>query len=250
MGYTHYCVEEFDGVRSGAVVRRGLQILMRAQSESGFVETPNEEGEGNRPDCALLAGVVLAENYAFLGTPWMEEPAARTAHHVFGPRGAASSPNRSWLVGYRALAAVFELQPDRKRFPEDDSDGREDALPGSFIARLVQLRRLPSRPPDRFILRGLDRLRRLDPAQVALDPNMLHSVTVALHACDGETGPRWRAWVTGMEQTLVARQKRNPGRCDHGSWDPPGAPLDWMYCTSLYALTLEAYYRHYRTLGP
>jgi hypothetical protein len=65
-------------------------------------------------------------------------------------------------------------------------------------------------------------------------------------------GDAWKKWNGAMKAAIADTQRREPDRCEHGSWDPedPWAPEGGrVYSTALMALCLEVYDRYPRVAG-
>ncbi len=108
-------------------------------------------------------------------------------------------------------------------------------------------------PKETAVMKGMDLIAKYPPrwresqGRVLSTINMYHWFhgTYAVFAACGRRDPRWKAWNTSLQESLLGSQRKK-GKDEAGGWDPIG---EWgitggrVYSTALNALTLEVYYR-------
>ncbi len=77
--------------------------------------------------------------------------------------------------------------------------------------------------------------------QDKIDYNYWFLGSLALFQYDGPNGPLWTQWDEALGKALIPLQKRKPGDCGDGSWDPAskwGLDGGRVWATAINALTL------------
>jgi hypothetical protein len=247
------------------VVLKGLNFLLaRQQRDGSFSGNMYENG---------LATMALCEAYGMTADPKLKGPAQRAvnflvfAQHSGGgwryrPREAGDTSVTGWQFMALKTAQMAGLSVPKETFKgvsrfldsvaETDGSGygyiNTSAAPTTTAVGLLCREYLGVGPRDADLLKGVDRLKRSPPDQMARNIYYCYYATEVMHHLGGE---HWEFWNPKMRDLLIDKQdKGNDGSHPHhkGSWSPAGdqqGPIGGrIMVTSLSLLTLEVYYRH------
>jgi len=256
-----------------AVVRRGIEFLLRIQRADGDLRGPSR---AVGMYCHCMATLALCEAYALSGDERLRGPVERAIRFLVQARAADGMAWRyrpgepvgdtsilGWVVlCLKAAREVGAAIPDEAgaragalRWLELVSAGSQGGLacyqPGE--------RPTPTMTAEAWVCRLFLGQPRGGPGDQEASAYLLahdsdrgptnvyywYYATLALYQ---HGGPAWERWNASVRDRLV-RLQRTSGHAA-GSWDPDGSlygkRCGRVYCTALAALTLEVYYRYQR----
>jgi hypothetical protein len=288
-GYTHLSRDEFDGVRVGTVVKKGLQWLMAQQDAEGCV--------GGRSASKYLynhaiAALALSEAYGLTGSGLFKQEAQKSVDFLVSARNAGTgwrytarcgdndTSVTGWCVMALKSAELSGLDVPRSAYEgarawldeATDADGRtgynargtgqvvvagrnehfadHPAMTAIALMSRIFIDRHKGDPRHR-VAAGL--LARDVPVWDGprIDYYYWYYAALALFQYHGEKHTAWKAWGGAMERTLCDNQRKGDG-CVHGSWDPIdrwGFEGGRVYATAINTLSLEVWYRYDNVFG-
>jgi hypothetical protein len=247
------------------VVLKGLNFLLAKQQRDGsFSSYMYENG---------LATIALCEAYGMTADAKLKGPAQRAvnflvlAQHPAGgwryrPREAGDTSVTGWVLmalktaQLAGLAVPKETLKAVSRFLDSvaDPDGtgygyiNTIPMPTTTAVGLLCREYLGVGPRDADLLKGVDRLMRSPPGQMAQNMYYCYYATQVIHHLGGEN---WEIWNPKMRDLLIDKQDKGTNSShphQKGSWSPVGDQQGGVggriMVTSLSLLTLEVYYRH------
>ena len=249
-------------------VRRGLEFLIRAQSNDG-----NLGGDANLfafMYCHAMGTFALSEAYALTGDDRLREPVRRAVDYTlaaqdpvgggwrYRPRESGDTSQLGWQIMALRSAELADIAvpssawDGARRFLDSVASGRHRGLaayrPGEAPSRTMTAEALFSRqllglpPTDPGALEAAEYLLGEPPGRGDDNLYYWYYATLAMHQIDGEP---WLRWNEALRRRLLATQvTHGPGT---GSWEPNtlwGGYGGRVYSTALSAMCLQVYYRY------
>ncbi len=281
-GYTHLSRDTYRGICFGDTIKRGLQILMRRQTQAG--DFGEHAGRSRRALAHALAAFALCESYSLTASAILKDSAQSAVSHCLKLRTSGEAwgdtITTAWSLAaiHSAWVGELELGGGRRdlaieveRWLENRAgrDGRvgyrtrawdASAIPGrnDRFAPLptctaaatagrtwIDLEFKKSRLAEeqtRLLLRHLP-----DKDPRARDFHHAFWTGLALFRLHGPGGRPWKEFSATVKEAVMGGQLRDRKACTFGSWQPDdkwSCEAGRVYATAMNLLTLEVYYRY------